>query len=115
MFESTTSRLLSDLHAARARLRLQGDRIAWSGPLTPRQLEQLRRCRQDLVELLELHGDALLPLFRDPARPLTARERHLLDRNANALRRRFRAVDGRQLGEVRLNATGRYRDTLKAI
>jgi hypothetical protein len=86
--------LLRNLDRAGIRLRLDGDRIDYGGPLTPEQANQIRKHRADVVELLELHGEALLPLFRDPARPLTVRERHLLDRNVEALRRRFRAVDG---------------------
>ena len=88
MFEATVSRLLRELHAARVRLRLQGDQIAWSG-LTPEQLVEVRRRREDLMELLRFHGDALLPLFHDPARPLTDRERALIEANATKLRQQF--------------------------
>jgi hypothetical protein len=83
-------RLIRDLDRARVRVWLSGDRIAYSGPLTPAHAKAIQRYRRDVIELLRLHGDALLPLFRDPARPLTVDERALIEANAAKLRRRFR-------------------------
>jgi hypothetical protein len=87
--------LLRDLDRTGVRLRLEGDRIAYRG-VTAEQAAEVKKYRLDIIDLLELHGDALLPLFRDPARPLTDRERRLLDLNSEALRRRFRAVGSGQ-------------------
>jgi len=82
--------LIRDLDRARVQVWLSDDRIAYSGPLTPNQARAIQRHRRDVIELLRLHGDALLPLFRDPARPLTDRERALIEANAAQLRQGFR-------------------------
>jgi hypothetical protein len=91
MFESSVSRLLRDLDRAGASLWLEGEMIAFRG-LPPEQIAEVRKYRAEVIELLKLHGEALLPLFRDPARPLTDRERCLIEANASELRRRFRRV-----------------------
>ena len=102
MFETGVSRLLRELHAAGVRFRLQGDKIAWNGPLTAEHADEIRMYRKAVIELLRLHGDALLPLFRDPARPLSGRERALIEANAAALRQQFHlAGEPQQAANVR--------------
>jgi TubC N-terminal docking domain len=96
--------LLRQLDATGVRIWLEETRIGCSGPLTPEQAAEIRKYRDDVIELLKLHGDALLPLFRDPDRPLTDRERALVEANAAELRQRFRILAGERQGTLSAQA-----------
>jgi hypothetical protein len=98
---SALASLIRELDRDHVRIWLEGDRIA--GPLTPEHAGALRRHRRDVIGLLRLHGDALLPLFRDPGRPLTDGERRLIEANAAELRRRFRALPAQNQEAVQVS------------
>jgi hypothetical protein len=91
---NSLGRLVRDLDAAGFAVALDGASIAIfpAERLTPDFRQRISATRADLVELLEVHGPALLPLFRDPESPLTEWERAVIARNAEDLRRRFHRV-----------------------
>lgn len=80
--------LLRNLDRAGLSLRLEGERIRVKtlSLLTPELAERIRNSREDVVELLRIHGPALLPLFREPALPLSEPEQRLLAENAADIR-----------------------------
>jgi hypothetical protein len=82
------AQLVRDLDTAGLKLAFSGDRIAVfpARSLTPELRERIAPLRAELVELLGIHGPALLPLFRAPELLVSAQERDLLAANAASLR-----------------------------
>jgi hypothetical protein len=86
---SLLARLVTDLDLAGVKQLVQsGDRIAVSpiGRLTPELRERIAPLRAELIELIAVHGPALLPLFRAPDLPLSGRDREALAANAAAIK-----------------------------
>lgn len=54
--------------------------------LTPELRERIQELRPELIEILGWHGEALLPLFREPVLPLSDPERRTIALNATAIR-----------------------------
>jgi hypothetical protein len=84
------AQLVRDLDRAGLKVALSGQRIAVSpiGRLTPELRQRIAPLRADLIDLLSIHGEALMSLFRASGSPLSEAERASLATNAAALKRK---------------------------
>ena len=95
--------LVRDLDAAGFAVALDGASIAIAPAekLTPGLRQRISAMRPDLIELIAVHGAALLPLFRESSIPLSDDDKLLLATHASTFGRRpsglSEAVGGQSL------------------
>jgi hypothetical protein len=71
--------------------------VAPAENLTPDLRQRIAAMRGSLIELIGVHGSALMPLFRDPALSLSDEEKVLLATNAAAIRAEVASRAGREV------------------
>lgn len=96
---SPLARLVRDLDTAGLAVAVDGRSIAIAPAerLTPDLRGRIAAMRADLINLIGVHGSALMPLFRDPALSLSDEERLLLAANTAAIRAEMAAGAGREV------------------